>query len=72
MGYKARFEAREVTLPSTRRDTQSTPGYVGPERRRSDRRGGKDRRENVRFELQKEDRRKGNGRREEDHQPDFW
>ena len=44
----------------------------GPERRHENRRGGHDRRLDVRFELSAEDRRKSHGRREGDNAPHFW
>jgi hypothetical protein len=37
--------------------------YSGPERRKSQRRSGKDQRDMIRFELDKDDRRSGNERR---------
>lgn len=44
--------------------------YTGPERRKGERRSGKDRREMVRFEPEKEPRRSGKDRRKT-HQ-DIW
>lgn len=46
--------------------------YMGPERRRENRRSGHDRRLDVRFELSAEDRRQSHGRREGDNAPHFW
>ena len=46
--------------------------YEGIERRRQNRRQAKDRRGEVRFELDKDDRRKSHGRRQDDNSPDFW
>ena len=46
--------------------------YEGIERRRQNRRQAKDRRGEVRFELDKDDRRKNHGRRHDDNSPDFW
>jgi hypothetical protein len=43
-----------------------TDAYKGPERRRHQRREKTDRREEVRFEPDREPRRKKNGRRRED------
>lgn len=37
--------------------------YKGPERRKGERRVGRDRREEIRFELDKDDRRSGKDRR---------
>ena len=42
------------------------PTYIGPERRKGDRRSNADRRENVRFEVNNTDRRKNFGRRSTD------
>ena len=47
-----------------------TPGYKGPDRRRMERRSGKDRRELIRFELDKEDRRSHRDRRQSNR--DIW
>ncbi len=44
----------------------TTPTYIGPERRREDRRSNTDRRESVRFEVNNADRRKNFGRRSTD------
>jgi hypothetical protein len=70
---KAHFEARDVS-PATYdpKDEKSTRKYMGPERRRENRRSGHDRRNDVRFELNKEDRRKSQGRRHDDKSPQFW
>jgi len=54
---KPLFEARELSDPGP---------YTGPERRQDNRRSGMDRRQNIRFELDKEDRRKNYGRRQGD------
>lgn len=43
--------------------------YMGPERRRGSRRKKPDRREEIRFEPDKEDRRNSTGRRDEDYDP---
>jgi len=73
-GDKARFEARELTPPGTSsdKDGDNREQYTGPERRRGNRRSGKDRRSEVRFEIGKENRRKNRGRRHDDKAPDFW
>jgi hypothetical protein len=44
--------------------------YKGPERRRDQRRKTTDRRQEIRFEPDREDRRKNNGRRKRDQL--FW
>ena len=46
--------------------------YKGPERRKEQRRKKNDRREEIRFELDKEDRRKGAGRRKSDRDGNLW
>ena len=70
-GEKATFESRDVTgLTPSKDDEDKT--YLGQERRRVNRRQGKERRGEVRFEFDKEDRRKNHGRREKDSGPDFW
>jgi len=46
--------------------------YSGPERRYYQRRQLKDRRESIRFELDKDDRRKSTGRRKTDISTDKW
>ena len=74
---KALFEARDVSPASyDPKDPKESTGprkkYMGPERRRDNRRSGHDRRQDVRFELNKEDRRKSQGRRRDDETPKFW
>jgi hypothetical protein len=51
---------------------RSAAGYKGPERRRKHRRGHTDRREEMRFDLDKTDRRVLAGRRSDDKQVKFW
>lgn len=71
--HKAHFEARDVSPASyDPMDKDNPKKYMGPERRRENRRGGKDRRQDVRFELNKEDRRQSQGRRHDDKSPQFW
>ena len=60
-GSSAVFEARECTTT-----------YNGINRRRSHRRGNTDRRQELRFELDKPDRRRVAGRRKDDKRPTFW
>ena len=70
---KALFEAREVSPPSyEEEDNPAKKKYMGPERRRDNRRTGKDRRDEVRFEIGKDDRRQSQGRRRGDKNPKFW
>ena len=47
-----------------------TKTYKGPERRRTQRRQTGDRRQEIRFEPDREDRRKNDGRRKTDQR--FW
>lgn len=61
-GRSAIFEAQERT----------TATYNGVNRRRSHRRDHHDRREEMRFEMEKPDRRHIAGRRHDDIQPKFW
>ncbi|NQX88839.1 MAG: hypothetical protein HRT77_09250 [Halioglobus sp.] len=46
--------------------------YTGLDRRKIKRRSGIDRRNNVRFDLNKSDRRSSNGRREDDSDLQYW
>ncbi len=73
---KAHFEARDVSPttynPAKPGEKGADKKYMGPERRRENRRGGHDRRKDVRFELNKEDRRQSHGRRHDDNAPTFW
>jgi hypothetical protein len=46
--------------------------YMGVEQRRGNRRKTKDRRGDVRFDLEKSDRRQNEGRREEDAKINYW
>ena len=69
---KPLFESRD---PGT--EDPGTPGpkgrkYTGQERRRKNRRNSKDRRADVRFEIDKSDRREKPGRRHDDSAPKFW
>jgi len=69
---RARFEALEVSPPAASSDTRNPKKYMGPEQRRGHRRTREDRRNDIRFELDKDDRRKNPGRRRDDKAPDFW
>ena len=60
-GSAAVFEARECTVT-----------YNGVNRRRGHRRDNLDRRQEMRFELDKPDRRSHPGRRADDKRPRFW
>lgn len=61
-GSSAVFEVQEPT----------TATYSGVNRRRDHRRGHHDRREEMRFEMEKPDRRIIAGRRHDDKTPTFW
>jgi len=65
------FAARDLAPPVCQ-DKQGDEHYTGAERRKTDRRDYHDRREEVRFEFDREDRRKGGGRRKDDKSPRFW
>jgi hypothetical protein len=65
------FEARDLA-PAICKDGQGEEHYTGVERRRGERRAYHDRREEVRFEFDREDRRRGDGRRKDDKSPKFW
>ena len=69
---RAHFEALEVSPPAASSDTRNPKKYMGPEQRRGHRRTREDRRNDIRFELDKDDRRKNPGRRRDDKAPDFW
>jgi putative secretion ATPase (PEP-CTERM system associated) len=69
---KAQFESLEVSPTSYSGDKSKPKKYMGPEQRRGHRRGGEERRKDIRFELDKEDRRKNQGRRKDDETPEFW
>jgi hypothetical protein len=61
-GHSAVFEPQERT----------TAIYNGVNRRRTHRRGHHDRREEMRFDMDKPDRRDNPGRRSDDSRPTFW
>jgi hypothetical protein len=65
------FEAREIS-PSYVVDEEGEKKYTGPERRTQNRRSGKERRNEIRFEINKQDRRENPGRRKGDKGPRFW
>ncbi len=72
MAEKAKFEVRDVSVGSSSGDVAGGKKYMGPERRRDNRRSGMDRRTDVRFEPSKDDRRQNHGRRHDDNSPHFW
>jgi len=69
---KASFYARDPDLGTSDVSKTGKKKYMGPERRKANRRSGKDRRSDVRFDLDKSDRRQTEGRREDDHTPKYW
>jgi len=69
---KASFYARDPDFGTSDTSKPEKKKYMGVERRKTNRRSGKDRRGDVRFDLDKSDRRKTEGRRAEDHTPKYW
>ena len=69
---KPLFESRDPGLATVSDSKTNTKKYLGQERRRGNRRQSNDRRNDVRFEINKTDRREDHGRREEDSAPTFW
>jgi hypothetical protein len=69
---KSVFEVKDATPPKFEVEELHEQKYMGPERRRENRRTGHDRRLDVRFELNADDRRQSHGRREGDNGPNFW
>ncbi|MEP1469767.1 MAG: hypothetical protein ABJK20_11045 [Halieaceae bacterium] len=69
---KSVFEVKDATPPQFDTEDLHEQKYMGPERRRDNRRTGHDRRLDIRFELSAEDRRQSHGRRDGDKAPHFW
>lgn len=69
---KPRFEARDLSSDYYAINNEGEFKYTGPERRRVDRRSGKDRRAEVRFDLSAQDRRQSRGRRKNDQNHQLW
>ena len=69
---KPLFESREPGPVTASAEHPGSKKYMGQERRRDNRRQSKDRRDDVRFELDKSDRRENPGRREDDAAATFW
>ncbi|QIB64787.1 hypothetical protein [Kineobactrum salinum] len=69
---RSRFEARDLSPPGFCKGPDGREKYIGPERRRSNRRSNGERRATVRFAENKVDRRQLEGRREGDRTPKFW
>jgi hypothetical protein len=70
---KGETDSGQFSRPKFGAGNEAPKEYRGPERRRLlDRREGKDRREMVRYELEKDDRRRSPDRREDRRRFDFW
>lgn len=69
---KSIFEVKDPTPVQFGAEEPHETKYMGPERRRDNRRSGRDRRLDVRFELNAEDRRQSHGRRHDDRCASFW
>lgn len=67
--------SRQPSFYGQRANAEDNPGsgkYKGPNRRRDIRRTLVDRRQEIRFEMNKEPRRVLEGRREQDHTPKYY
>jgi hypothetical protein len=69
---KALFESLDTHPASFDSEEPGEKKYMGPERRRDNRRKAVDRRGDVRFELKASDRREKDGRRQDDASVKFW
>ena len=69
---KSIFEARDPGPVTDHIDDPHAKKYMGPERRRDNRRQQADRRDDVRFDLKATDRRQKSGRRQDDKDTKFW
>lgn len=69
---KASFYVPDPDLGKNNPENSGKGSYTGVERRKHNRRSGKERRTDVRFELDKTDRRQNEGRRADDHTPKYW
>jgi len=69
---KPLFESRDPGTADPSTTDRKGSKYTGQERRRKNRRNSKDRRADVRFEIDKNDRREKAGRRHDDAAPKFW
>lgn len=63
------FDAKQ---PGTDAEKDGKKKYLGPERRKDNRRSQTDRRGEVRFDVNSNDRRESSGRRKDDESPKFW
>ncbi len=69
---RASFYSRDPRPFSSDTEDSEKRKYAGEERRKRNRRSNTDRRQEVRFEPDKDDRRQTDGRRKNDKQPKFW
>lgn len=69
---KTSFYSRDPEFGHASFAPQNAGRYTGMERRKSSRRSGNERRNDIRFDTDKKDRRRGHGRREDDAPPDYW
>ncbi|MCR9106331.1 MAG: hypothetical protein NXI15_13630 [Gammaproteobacteria bacterium] len=72
MNSKSSFYSQRPSAQPEHAIASPSPVYKGEDRRVTARRVQTDRREDVRFELDKEDRRTNQGRRSDDSTPQFW
>ncbi len=72
MNSKSSFYAQRPSAETQANVASPARIYKGEDRRLQPRRMHTDRREDVRFELDKEDRRLNQGRRNDDNTPQFW
>jgi hypothetical protein len=69
---KALFESQDTHPATFDAEEPGEKKYMGPERRRDNRRKAVDRRVDVRFEVKATDRREKEGRRQDDVSVKFW
>jgi hypothetical protein len=66
------FDVNEPGAKADQKDEDGKKKYLGPERRKDNRRSQTDRRGEVRFDVNSNDRRESSGRRKDDKSPKFW
>ena len=69
---KALFGSQDTSPATFGSEEPGQKKYMGPERRRDNRRQAVDRRVDVRFDPKASDRRQQDGRRQNDAAPKFW
>ena len=69
---KAIFGSQDTSPATFGTEEPGQKKYMGPERRRDNRRQAVDRRVDVRFDPKASDRRQQTGRRNNDAAPKFW